>query len=190
MHSAFGLKVAAVLAASTTMMSAHGDQATSSNAAPSPGLFVPPINQRAKCVGVDEADYRQSLTLESRWLLSESRTALIILEDSSGSLKSGEWLENQSLIYHDGDRKHGITQTWDGTSFSKHIGSQYVRINLQEVGIDSASILYVSRSFSNRDLTGERFSNRGTIVLAGHCTLYVGGEKRTIENMPKLGRTM
>lgn len=190
MFFAFNSKMVAALAILVSMMAANGDQATLPGAAPSSGQLVPPANQQARCVGVDETDHRQSLSLESRWLPAESRTALIVVEDSSGVLKAGEWLENQNSMYRDGSRKWGLALTWDDTSFSKRVSSQYARITFQETGIDSASVLYVSRPFSDRDLTGKRFSARGTIQLAGHCRLYVGGEKRTFANMPKLGRTL
>jgi len=150
--------------------------------------FVPPKTQSARCVGVDDNDQRQILALESRWIPDEHRTALFVLEDSSGTIRKGEWLENQNEMYRDDDRKHGLIVGWDDYSrFSKKIGDQYARIEIQETGISSASILYVVRRYSDRELTVMRHSHRGTIVMAGRCSLFVEGQRRTVENMPRLG---
>lgn len=149
--------------------------------------FMPPVTQSIRCLGVDEHDRPQTLILVSRWIEAEDRTAVFVQEDSSGTLKEGDWIENQSSAYKDSDRKYGIALAWDDTQFSKHVGDQYVRITLQEHGIDSASVLYVSRRYSDYEQTTERYSNKGFINLVGHCTLFVGSEKRNSQNMPQLG---
>ncbi len=149
--------------------------------------FTAPLTQSARCVGVDEQDRPQTLILASRWVEAERRTVLFVEKDSSGTLKEGEWLENQNSAYGDSDRKHGIDLSWDDTQFSRHVGDQYVRITLLEHGVDSASVLYVTRRFTDNELTATRYLHGGTIHLVGHCTLFVGGEQRNSRNWPELG---
>jgi hypothetical protein len=149
--------------------------------------FVPPVTQSARCVGVDEHDRPQTLILVSRWVDAEDRTVLFVEKDSSGTLQEGEWLENQNSMYGDSDRKHGIDLSWDDTQFSRHVGDQYVRISLLEHGVDSASVLYVTRRYTDNELTATRYFHGGAIHLVGHCTLFVGGEKRNSRNWPQLG---
>ena len=148
--------------------------------------FTPPVTQSARCVGVDEDDRPQTLTLVSRWVEAEDRTVLFVEKDSSGTLKDGEWLENQNSMYEDGDRKHGIDLKWDDTQFSRHVGDQYVRISFLEHGVDSASVLYVTRRYTDSEQTATRYFHGGAIHLVGHCTLFVGDEKRNSRNWPQL----
>ena len=155
-----------------------------------PPPFHPPETQVARCLGVDDSDRQQRITLESRWDERDRTTVVFVREDSSGTLKDGEWLENQSQLYKDGDRKHGIALNWDDTSFSKRIGNQYVRIVISETNISSASILYLVRPYSDREETASRHFNKGRIILAGRCTLFIGDEKRNFSNMPELGPVM
>lgn len=148
-----------------------------------------PKAETAKCVGVDDANGLQGLTIESRWIEAERTTALIVIKDTSGLLKPGEWLENENPMWKDGDRKHGIALSWNGASFSKRVGNRYVRISMIVTGEASASILYLTRAYSDRERTAMRYSNGGSIMLAGRCTLFYGGAVRSYKNSSKLGRT-
>lgn len=160
----------------------------STTSLPRPMPFIPPKSQMAKCIGFDERDQRQNLTLESRWIEAENTTAVFVINDSSGLLKPGQWLDNQNSMWKDGDRKHGIVRDWD-ESFSKQVGRRYARITLTVTGESSASILFVSRVYADREKTAMRYSVSGTIVLAGHCTLFYNGAVRSTRNSPPLRPT-
>lgn len=154
---------------------------------PQPPPFVPPKTQSARCTGVDELDHPQTLTLVSRWVEAEHSTVLFVEHDSSGTLKDGEWLENANRMYSNGDRKHGILLDWHDTYFTRHVGDQFVGIAVTEHGEASATVVYIKRRYSENDETPTKYLMGGTVMLVGHCTLFVEGEKRTSENEPRLG---
>lgn len=139
--------------------------------------------QSAKCTGIDKNDQPQSLILESRWLLDglRGRTVLFVLEDSTGFLKAGSWLENGS--YRGDDRKYGIeTSDWNGVFF-KRVGDRNARIAIKEHDYDSATVTYVTRpNFVGEDIQPDR----GSLSLVGRCRLFVENEPRSDLNRPRI----
>lgn len=139
-----------------------------------------PRTQSAKCAGIDGNDRPQFLTLESRWVPDGliGRTVLSVLEDSTGILKRGTWLENASS--RSNDRKYGIgTSDWNGL-FVKPVGEKKARIQLREHYYDSATVTYVNGSAirDEEDLGG-------SLLLVGRCRLFVEDEPRSPENRPR-----
>ena len=106
---------------------------------------------------------------------------LYIQHDSTGLLRSGDWLENEGLGYEGSDRKYGFSTSWGRfDQFSKHVGDRYVSVVIQETGIASAKVRYLWRPYARRHQYEE-----GTVVLVGTCKLFVGDELRSLRNLPK-----
>lgn len=152
-----------------------------SGALPSVTQWSPPKEQSAKCMGTDQSKRPQTLTLVNRWSASDRRMVLYVQQDTSGLLRSGDWLENESLGYDGSDRKYGFYTSWGRFDrFSKHVGDRYVHVVIEETGIASAKVRYLWRSYASR------FQDEaGTVVLVGTCTLFVGDELRSFRNLPK-----
>lgn len=139
--------------------------------------------QSAKCTGIDKSDRPQSLILESRWLPDglRGRTVLFVLEDTTGFLKTGSWLENG--LYRGDDRKYGIEASdWNGVFF-KRVGDRSARISIREHDYDFATVTYVTRPyFAGEDVQPDR----GLLSLVGRCRLFVENEPRSDLNRPQI----
>lgn len=106
---------------------------------------------------------------------------LYVQQDSTGVLRSGDWLENEDLGYEGSDRKYGFYTSWGRFDrFSKHVGERYVSVVIEETGIASAKVRYLWRPYAMRYRYEE-----GTVVLVGKCSLFVGDETRSLRNLPK-----
>lgn len=137
--------------------------------------------QSAKCAGIDKNNRPQFLTLESRWMPNGDligRTVLFVLEDSTGFLKAGSWLENAKV--RGNDRKHGIWYDWNGL-FVKFVGDRKARIEIRDHEDDTATVTYVT---APGYLSDEE--PRGRLSLVGRCRLFVKNEPRSYENRPRI----
>jgi len=157
---------------------------------PTAPSFIPPKTQSARCTGVDRNDQTQTLALESRWVPADGRTVLFVVEDSTGLLKPGTWLEKLSSSSSDSDRKASIVTRWDGEEgqLSKRVGDKFVRITFTEHDFASASVVYLTRPYSEREETGARYYEHGHISLVGHCRLLYGNKPKSYQNQTPIPR--
>ena len=160
-----------------------------SSGAPSTPSFVPPKTQSLECVGVDEKNKLQKITLESRWIKSEHTEAVFVTTDTLGMFLQGAWLQNFSSVYQDSDRKHGVGLDWQGAILGTVVGDKVFQIYVVEHGVSSASVTMTER----RAISGTssyRYNPYGALRFAGRCSIYISGQLRTLENWPKLGPTL
>lgn len=158
-----------------------------------PPPFDPPVTQTAECVGFDEQNQTQTITLENRWVPAEKRSVMFVRGDSTHLLPDGIWLENQNSRsgFTDKDRKYGlIEQDWNDERFSRRVGDRYAVIIVKRTSLASAVIHYFSRPYKYAELTPQKFSDLGSISLAGKCTLFVNGKIKNLDNASSLLRPM
>ncbi|AJA08641.1 Putative secreted protein [Sphingopyxis fribergensis] len=165
-------------------LEARGPSPKSAPAVPPPSNR--PKTQTARCTGVDRNDHPQTLVLESRWVPDEGRAVIFVMEDSTGLLKPGNWLEDLSASLSESDRRGGIVWKWDGQEgkLSKRVGDRFLRITFTQHDFASASVVYLTRPYSEDEETALRFSEGGWLSLAGHCRLFYGNELRSYKNGP------
>jgi len=162
---------------------------TSAMGPPTAPPSVPPKTQSARCTGVDRNDRPQTLVLESRWVPDEG-SVLFVVADSTGVLKSGARLDSLWSPPSDSDRNVGIIWRWEdhGGQFSKRVGDRFIQIKFTQHDVASASVVYLTRPYSERDETGARFLPNGYVSLVGHCRLFYGDKLRSSENGPRIPR--